>query len=48
VTATDVNPAASSQRYIASDSDGAFYDCHIASANNTLTSVSHGCREDEH
>ncbi len=48
VTATDVNPAASSQRYTASDSDGAFYDCRIASANNTLTAVSHGCRNDEH
>jgi hypothetical protein len=48
VSATDVSPAASSQRYTSSDSDGAFYDCHIASADNTLTSVSHGCRQDNH
>lgn len=44
VTATDVSPAASSQRYTSFDSDGFFYDCHIASTNNTLTSVSRGCR----
>ena len=47
-SATDVSPAASSQRYTSSDSDGAFYDCKIASANNTLTTVSHGCRQEEH
>jgi hypothetical protein len=47
VNATDVSPASSSQKYTFSDSDGAFYDCHIASANNILTSVSRGCRQDE-
>jgi len=46
VSATDVSPAASSQTYTSSDSDGTFYDCHIASANNILTSVSRGCRQD--
>jgi len=45
--ATDVSPTSSSQRYTFSDSDGAFYDCHIASANNTLTAVGRGCREDK-
>jgi hypothetical protein len=48
VSATDVSPAASSQTYTFSDSDGAFYNCHIASANNTLTSVSRGCRQTEY
>jgi hypothetical protein len=47
VNATDVSPASSSQKYTFSDSDGAFYDCHIASANNILTSVGRGCRQDE-
>ncbi|MGD1076948.1 MAG: peptide-N4-asparagine amidase [Candidatus Sulfotelmatobacter sp.] len=47
VTATDVSPAVSSQTYTSSDSDGTFYNCHIASANNTLTSVSRGCRQDQ-
>lgn len=45
VKATDVNPASSSQTYTSSDSDGTFYNCHIATANNTLTSVSRGCRQ---
>lgn len=47
VTATDVSPAVSSQTYTSSDSDGTFYNCHIASANNTLTSVGRGCRQDQ-
>ena len=46
VNATDVSPAASSQTYTSSDSDGTFYNCHIASANNILTTVSHGCSPD--
>src|SRR5216683_230281 len=45
VNATDVSPAASSQTYTSFDSDGAFYNCHIASANNILTSVSRGCKQ---
>jgi len=45
--ATDVSPTSSSQRYTFSDSDGAFYDCHIASANNILTAVGRGCTEDK-
>jgi hypothetical protein len=44
--ASDVSPASSWQTYTSSDSDGASYDCHIATANNTLTAVSHGCRQD--
>jgi hypothetical protein len=47
VKATDVSPASSSQTYTSSDSEGTFYNCHIATANNTLTSVSGGCRQDE-
>jgi hypothetical protein len=47
VSSTDVSPAASSQKYTYFDSDGAFYDCHIASQNNTLTKVSRGCNPDE-
>lgn len=47
VKATDVSPASSSQTYTSSDSEGTFYNCHIATANNTLTSVSRGCRQDE-
>jgi hypothetical protein len=43
VKATDVSPAASSQNYTAFGSDGTFYNCQIASANNTLTKVSQGC-----
>jgi Peptide N-acetyl-beta-D-glucosaminyl asparaginase amidase A len=45
--ATDVSPTSSSQRYTFSDSDGAFYDCHIASANNILTAVGRGCTGDK-
>ena len=44
VEASDVTPAASSQDYTSYDSDGSFYHCQIASANNTLTSVSQGCK----
>ena len=43
VKSTDVSPAASSQEYTSFDSTGAFYNCQIASKDNTLTSVSHGC-----
>jgi Peptide N-acetyl-beta-D-glucosaminyl asparaginase amidase A len=45
--ASDVSPASSWQTYTSSDSDGASYDCHIATANNTLTAVSPGCRHKE-
>ncbi len=48
VNSTDVNPAISSQKYSYFDSDGAFYECHIASKNNTLTSASRGCNPDDH
>jgi Peptide N-acetyl-beta-D-glucosaminyl asparaginase amidase A len=41
--ATDVSPAASSQHYTSFDSAGQFYDCQIASKNNTLEDVSRGC-----
>ena len=47
VTATDVSPASSSQKYTFSDSDGESYSCHIATANNTLASVSSGCKRDK-
>jgi Peptide N-acetyl-beta-D-glucosaminyl asparaginase amidase A len=46
VNATDISPASSSQKYTLFDSDGAFYNCHIAATNNTLTSVNRGCRQD--
>ena len=46
VHSTDVSPAASSQSYTAFDSDGTFYNCQIASNNNTLTKVSRGCSVD--
>ena len=46
VKATDVSPASSSQTYTSFDSDGTFYNCHIASANNILTTVSRGCKPD--
>lgn len=46
VNATDVSPASSSQTYKSFDSEGGFYNCHIATANNTLTSVSRGCNDD--
>ena len=45
--ASDVSPASSWQTYTSSDSDGASYDCHIATANNTLTAVSRGCRPND-
>ena len=47
VNATDVSPASSSQKYTVFDSDGMFYNCHIAAANNILTSVNRGCKQDE-
>ena len=46
VNATDVSPALSSQTYTFADSDGSFYNCHIASASNILTTVSRGCKQD--
>jgi hypothetical protein len=48
VGATDVSPASSSQKYTFVDSDGGFYNCRIATANNTLTAVSQGCTPQEH
>jgi hypothetical protein len=48
VSASDVSPAASSQKYTYFDSDGAFYDCRIASQKNTLTKVSPGCNPQQH
>jgi len=48
VTASDVSPAASSQKYTYFDSTGVFYDCQIASNNNTLTAVSQGCKPAHH
>ncbi len=45
VQATDASPTASSQTYTAFDSDGTFYNCEIASKNNTLTKVGHGCSQ---
>ncbi len=48
VHATDVNPAASSQTYTAFGSDGTFYNCQVASKNNSLTKVSRGCSDDQH
>jgi len=44
VNATDVSPAASSQRYTYFDAHSPLYDCSIASANNVLSSVSRGCK----
>ncbi len=41
--ATDVTPARSGQEYTEFNSSGRFYDCKIASKNNTLTQVSSGC-----
>jgi hypothetical protein len=43
IKATDVSPAASSQQYSYFDSNGAFYDCQIASKKNVLTNISPGC-----
>ena len=48
VQASDVSPAASSQNYTAYSSDGTFYNCQIASQNNTLTTVSRGCSPRQH
>jgi len=48
VNASDVSPATSSQTYGYFDSDGTFYNCQIASNNNTLTKVSRGCKPDKH
>jgi hypothetical protein len=42
-SATDVTPTKSSQEYTQFDSNGRFYDCKIASKNNTLATVSRGC-----
>jgi hypothetical protein len=47
VNATDVSPASSSQTYTSFDSSGVFYNCHIATAKNILTTVSRGCSQDE-
>jgi Peptide N-acetyl-beta-D-glucosaminyl asparaginase amidase A len=47
VSATDVSPASSSQEYMSSDSEGASYSCDIATANNILTTVGHGCKHGE-
>jgi hypothetical protein len=43
VSASDVSPAASSQKYTTSEFGVPTYSCSIASANNTLKSVSRGC-----
>ena len=48
VAASDVTPATSSQKYSYFDSEGQFYNCQIASNNNTLTKVSQGCMPDAH
>jgi hypothetical protein len=45
VAGSDVSSASSSQHYVSFDSNGGFYDCQIASKNNTLTSVSRGCNQ---
>jgi hypothetical protein len=44
VNTTDANPTSSSQNYTFVDSDGVFYDCHIASKNADLTAVGQGCK----
>jgi Peptide N-acetyl-beta-D-glucosaminyl asparaginase amidase A len=44
LSASDVSPASSQQHYMSIDSIGR-YDCEVASASNTLTSVSRGCRK---
>ena len=46
-SATDVSPTMSSQEYTGFDASGRFYDCSIASKNNTLSAVSKGCTEYE-
>ncbi|HLV86846.1 MAG TPA: peptide-N4-asparagine amidase [Candidatus Sulfotelmatobacter sp.] len=43
VNGSDVSPDSSSQKYSYFDSEGAFYNCQIASKNNILTKVSSGC-----
>ena len=43
-SASDVSPASSSQRYMSTGMQGPAYNCEVDSANNVLTSVSHGCR----
>ena len=43
ITASDVSPASSRQRYISVDPSGRYH-CEIATASNTLTEVSKGCR----
>jgi hypothetical protein len=45
VQASDISPATSSQDYTSFGSDGTFYNCQIASKNNTLTKVSRGCSQ---
>lgn len=47
-SASDVSPTKSSQEYTQFDSSGHFYDCQIASKNNTLTFVSRGCSSHQH
>lgn len=48
MSASDVAPASSSQKYTYFDSEDQFYNCRIASASNTLTKVSEGCNPHEH
>ena len=48
VQSSDVSPASSSQNYTSFGSDGTFYNCQIASQNNTLTTVSRGCTPAQH
>jgi len=48
VQSSDVSPASSSQNYTSFSSDGTFYNCQIASQNNTLTTVSPGCSPAKH
>jgi len=43
-SASDVSPASSSQRYTSTGLKGPAYSCEVDSANNVLTSVSHGCK----
>jgi hypothetical protein len=46
--ASDVSPTSSSQQYDYFDSHGTFYDCQIASKNNTLAKISRGCNAERH
>ena len=48
VAASDVSPASSSQKYSYFDSEGQFYNCQIATHNNTLTKLSRGCIPEAH